>query len=277
VAIIDDLVSADWLAANLGRPDIKILDGTWYPPGDDSQRHEWTIPGAFFFDIDDIADKNSPFTHMLPTPETFANAVSATGIDNDDHVIVYDQQGIFSSPRLWWTFKMFGHENVSVLDGGLLAWLDGQYPTESEFSQKAKRSNYQVQPPLSKVISSDSILEGLGGQTQILDARSSGRFYGTAPEPRDNLRSGHIPGSLSLPYASLLRPDKRFLDLADIAEKFGLRGVDLSAPIITSCGSGITAAILAFNLHRLGAKDVSVYDASWAQWGSSDLPISLED
>jgi len=271
--LVDPLVSVDWLAANLSRKDVKVLDGTWVMPGDETGLPGGYIPDAQFFDLDKIADKSSELKHMLPQASVFEVAVSSMGIENNDHVIVYDAHGVFSSPRLWWTFRMFGHDRVSVLDGGLPAWIKAAHDIIETPSPVKHKSQYKARTALGKVSSQGDVLKSLSADTQTLDARPSGRFNGTSPEPRASLRSGHIPGGLSLPFGSLRTPDSYFKSLDELADLVSQSGVDLDRPIITTCGSGITAAGLAFTLHRLGATDVSVYDGSWAEWGASDMPL----
>ena len=272
---MDMLVTSDWLAKNIHREDVKVLDGTWVLPADESNLESGYIPGAQIFDIDTIADQSSSMTHMLSSPEVFANAISAMGIKNTDHVICYDRHGLFSSPRIWWNFMTFGHEKVSVLDGGLPAWIkSGGAITEAPSALPVK-SSFETSRALIRVTDQACVNRAIGKDIQIVDARPAGRFNGTSSEPRPGLRSGHIPGSCSLPFGSLKTTDGYFKPLSELAEIVGAAGIDLSKPIITSCGSGITAAGLAFTFHRMGAKDISLYDGSWAEWGASDAPIEI--
>lgn len=271
----DPLVSVDWLAENFGRPDVKVLDGTWLMLGENADLPDGFIPGAQIFDVDEIATPHPTLKHMLPGTFTFIEAVSNMGIEEDDIIIVYDRHGVRTAPRVWWTFKVFGHDKVAVLDGGLPAWIKAGHAISAAPAKPLGQSEYTSSEPILGVISQDEILDGLGHH-QIADARSAGRFYGTAPEPRAGLRSGHIPGSCSLPITSLWTEDGHFKSLSDIAALVGEVGIDLDKPIITTCGSGITAAGLALNLYRLGAKHIRVYDGSWAEWGASDAPISLD-
>lgn len=272
----DPLISAEWLATHIDREDIKVLDGTWIMPGEDPDLPCGYIPGAQVFDIDLIADLSSPFKHMLPNADTFAAAVSKMGIRPSDHVVVYDRHGVRTSPRLWWTFQMFGHKKVSLLDGGLPAWIKAGQAVSRKPHTPSHTSQYKTFPPLSGVITQEDILALLHDNPQIADARSSGRFYGTEPEPRAGLRSGHIPGSTSLPYGTFQTQDGYFKPLFELADIVKHGGIELTRPIITTCGSGITAAGLAFNLYRLGARDIRVYDGSWTEWGASDAPVSLD-
>lgn len=270
-----DLVTVEWLAANLDSPDIKILDCTWAMPGDAANLPIGNIPKSQYFDIDEIADKSSPMKHMLPTGAEFSAAISAMGIQNSDHVICYDRHGIFSAPRVWWSFKTFGHERVSVLDGGLPNWLKAELPVSSTYHSAKNISQFEIKTPILKVTDSTCVLDAINTDIEIVDARPLGRFDGTTPEPRANLRSGRIPSSLSLPFRSLKTANGTFLPLSKLAELVGAAGVDLNKPIITSCGSGITAAGIALNLHRLGAKDITLYDGSWTEWGASELPLEI--
>jgi len=272
MASVDSLVSASWLNENLDRPDIKVLDGTWVMPGNETRLPEGFIPGAQIFDIDRIAAPSS-MAHMLPTASIFSENVSGMGISERDHVIVYDRHGLFSSPRVWWTFKMFGHENISILNGGLPAWINEGFSVSSGPAKSKTRSKYKPKPPSSKVTTLFDILSAQGANSQIIDARSRGRFEGTEPEPRKGLRSGRIPGSLSCPFPSIKTPDGFLKSDKELGLLFEASGVDMNAPVITTCGSGITAAGLAFALDRLGAANVSVYDGSWTEWGASDAPV----
>jgi cystathionine beta-lyase len=272
--LLDPLVSVEWLAKNISRQEIKLLDGTWQMPGDTAPLPDGFIPGAQVFDIDAIADQASPLTHMLPSAETFAKAVSDMGIHNDDWIIAYDRIGVFTSPRLWWTFQMFGHANVAVLDGGLPAWIAAGHDVSTSQSKPEKHSNYTPKAPLIGVITQSEILSELSSpHLQILDARPLGRFTGKDPEPRDGMRSGRIPGSQSLPYGNQLSETRHLKPLTELAKQVNATGVDLERPIITSCGSGITAAGLALNLRRMGAQNIRVYDGSWAEWGAGNSPI----
>ena len=272
---MDSLITADWLAANIHHTNVKVLDCTWVLPGDESGLAQGYIPGAHIFDIDRISDLTSQMKHTLPAAEVFAKAVSDMGLSNNDHIIFYDRHGVFSSPRVWWTFMTFGHEKVSILDGGLTAWIKAGRKVENKPIKSQVGSTFETAAAHIAVVKKRSVLEALDKDVQIIDARPEGRFYGREPEPRAGLRSGHIPGSYSLPYGSLKTTDGHFRPLPELAEIVGATGIDLNKPIITSCGSGITAAGLAFTLHRLGAKDISVYDGSWAEWGASDLPIEI--
>ena len=243
-------------------------------PGETADLSQGYIPSAQVFDIDVIADLSSPMKHMLPSAVVFEAAVSKMGIIPSDTVIVYDRHGIRAAPRLWWTFRMFGHEHVAILDGGLPGWIAAGHKT-SPTPSSAKPSRYDASPSLSSVTSKADILSLLDHNPQILDARPAGRFNGTTPEPRAGLRSGHIPGSQSWPLSELINSG-HLRPVEEIRTQIEALDIDMSKPIITTCGSGITAAGLAFALHLLDAENVSVYDGSWTEWGASDAPISLD-
>jgi len=267
----DPLVDVDWVQHNLSA--LKPVDGTWVLPNDAQKLAKGALPSAVEFDLDKIADTSSRFSHILPSKEVFAKAVGDMGISETDTVLCYDRHGMFSAPRLWWTFKMFGHKSVYILDGGLPAWVKAGFSVEDAFSKPNAAITYSPNMSLAKVTNLNAVKSSIG-KIQTVDARPSGRYDGTSPEPRADLRSGHIPQSLSLPFGSLKTADGYFKPLDELAERTGASGIDLTAPIITSCGSGITAAGLAFTFHRLGARDVSVYDGSWAEWGSSRAPVT---
>ncbi len=273
------LVGTGWLAANLNAQGVRVVDGTMHLPntGRDAgaeflERH---LPGAVYFDIDVIADRSSDLPHMLPDAETFGREVGALGISNDDLVIVYDTYGLFSAGRIWWMFRAMGHDKVAVLDGGLPKWLAEERPVESgEASPAPATFKGEARPELVRALG-DMLANIESGAAQVLDARSAGRFSGNEPEFRAGLRSGHIPGSLNLPYPELVDPaDKTMLPAAALESVYTRAGVDLSAPIVTTCGSGVTTGALALGLYLLGRADAAVYDGSWAEWGGrDDTPI----
>jgi len=269
------LVTTDWLAQNIHREDVKVLDGTWVLPADEGNLASGYIPGAQIFDIDAIADLSRSMTHMLSSADVFAKAVSDMDIKNTDHVICYDRHGLFSSPRVWWTFMTFGHDKVSVLDGGLPAWIKAGHKVSTGPTNSTTSSEFRTSSALIDVTDKACVIAAIDKDTQIVDARPAGRFHGTSPEPRAGLRSGRIPGSYSLPFGSLKTAEGYFKPMSELADIVGETGIDVNKPIITSCGSGITAAGIAFVLHRLGAKDISLYDGSWAEWGASDAPIEI--
>jgi thiosulfate/3-mercaptopyruvate sulfurtransferase len=232
------------------------------------------IPGAAFFDIDGIADRASSLPHMLPRAAQFARQVGALGISNADLVVVYDARGVVSAARVWWTFRAFGHDRVAVLDGGLRKWRAEGRPVESGAASPARR-RFTARRRLALVRDLGQMRRNMQSRReQTLDARSRGRFDGTEPEPRAGLRGGHIPGSLNLPYDMLYRPDATLLSPAGLRRAFVAAGVDLGKSVAATCGSGITAAVLALGLHLTGHKKVAVYDGSWTEWaGRSDTAV----
>jgi thiosulfate/3-mercaptopyruvate sulfurtransferase len=277
-AALESLVSTDWLAAHLGDPDLRVVDATWYLPhlkrdarAEFVQAH---VPGAVFFDIDAIADRKTTLPHMLPSTEEFARAMGALGIGDDDRVVVYGGRTFIASARGWWTFRVFGHDNVAVLDGGLPKWRAEGRPLESGMPAPApRRFTARFRPELVRDL--DRMRANLGGRReQVLDARSPGRFVGAEPEPRPGVRGGHMPGSLNLPYERLCREDGTLLDAAALRGAFEKAGLDLARPVVTTCGSGVSAAVLALGLHVLDRRDVPVYDGSWTEWGGrGDTPV----
>jgi thiosulfate/3-mercaptopyruvate sulfurtransferase len=276
--VIEPLVSTEWLAAHLRDPDLRVLDGSWHMPQlKRDPRAEFVashLPGAVFFDIDGIADRSTPLPHMLPTPDAFAEAVGALGVGAGDRVVVYDSRSMVSSTRVWWTFRAFGHDAVAVLDGGLPKWKAEGRPLESGEAKPQHRAFRATRRP-ELVRDLAAVRDNLATRReQIVDARSAGRFAATEPEPRAGLRGGHIPGSLSLPYDALLRPDGTLRPAGELRKAFDAAGVDQGRPVTTTCGSGITASVLAFALHVLGHPRVAVYDGSWTEWGGrADTPI----
>ncbi|MEM6488885.1 MAG: 3-mercaptopyruvate sulfurtransferase [Pseudomonadota bacterium] len=275
----DALVSTEWLAARLGAPDVRVVDGSYYLPDEGlDPRVEYDaahIPGARFFDIDAIADDKAPLPHMLPPVEKFVSRVRALGIGDGHKVVVYDQKGLFSAARVWWTFRVFGHTDVAVLDGGLPKWIaDGQPVDDLPVEPRDRHFTARRDGSLVRDVTQVALQVKLGDE-QIVDARSPGRFEGTEPEPRAGMRSGHIPGARNVHYASLLNEDRTMKPLDDLRAAFASAGVDLSRPVIASCGSGVTAAILTLALYRLGHHRHAVYDGSWAEWGMyPDLSVA---
>ena len=273
------LVSTDWLAEHMTAPDVRVVDGSWFLPsiGRDARAEyeEAHIPGAVFFDIDDIADTDSPLPHMLPAPEKFSARVRKLGLGDGNRIVVYDALGLFSAARVWWMFRAFGHDDVAVLDGGLPKWLAEGRPTEPGARMPQER-HFTARLNHLMVRDLDQVRANIASaRAQLVDVRPAGRFEGTDPEPRAELRGGHVPGSLSLPYGELLDPESRTVLPADtLRDRFEAAGVDLARPVVTTCGSGVTACILALGLDLLGHRDVAVYDGSWTEWGGrNDTPI----
>jgi thiosulfate/3-mercaptopyruvate sulfurtransferase len=273
----DALVSTEWLAAHLNAPHVAVLDASWFLPGQGDGHAEYAkahIPGAAFFDIDAIADPTTSLPHMLPDAASFARAVGALGIGNDSHVVIYDRALLSSAARVWWEFRAMGHAHVSVLDGGLRKWLaEGRKVEAAPVAPRPKP--YTARPDAALVRSIAQMKSNLAAQReQVLDARSPGRFKGAEAEPRPGLRGGHIPGSLNLPSTELVDAKTATMIGADaLAAKFQGAGVDIAQPIVTTCGSGVTASLLALGLYLIG-KDAAVYDGSWSEWGArADVPI----
>ena len=276
----ESLVSTQWLADNIDRRDMRLVDASFTLPGVTptaaeayARRH---IPSAVFFDIDAISDHANPLPHMLPSPEDFARMAGALGLGDDRHIILYDMAGFGSAPRAWWMLRVFGHANVAILDGGLPKWLaEGRAVTS--YVAQPKPATFTARFDPSRVRSKAQLLANLiERREQVLDARSAGRFAGTAPEPRPGLRGGHIPGSINLPYDWLGNPQtKAFLPAGAIEQRFRDAGIERGQPIVTSCGSGVTACALAFGLHLIGWGKAAVYDGSWSEWGlPGDTPVA---
>ena len=272
------VVTTAWLADHLGDPALRVLDATWYLPtlkrdarAEYRQAH---VPGAAYFDIDAIADRQQGLPHMLPDASTFSQAVGALGVGDGDRVVVYAGKHLSASARVWWTFRVFGHDRVAVLDGGFPRWREEGRPVESGEPSPARRHfTARLRPEL--VTDLDGVRRNLTTRlAQVVDARSAGRFAATEPEPRPGLRGGHIPGSVNLPYDRLFRPDGTLLPRDDLRRAFDAARVDLGRPIVTSCGSGVTACVLALGLDLVGRPDVAVYDGSWTEWGGrADVPV----
>ncbi|MCA3421986.1 MAG: sulfurtransferase [Roseomonas sp.] len=266
-----DLVSTEWLAEAIGAPDLMVFDATKYLPNEPfdglTKYREAHIPGAHFFDIDVVADPDTNLPHMAPTAGRFARLMGEMGISNATRVIFYDQKGLQSSARGWWLMKLFGHEKAAVLDGGLPKWLAEGRATESGDAKPAAPSNYtpDFRADLVKGIGDVKRIVAHGGAL-ILDARAKGRFDGTAPEPRPGLPSGHMPGAKSLPFNELLNADFTMKDAAALRARFAAAGADGSKPVVTSCGTGVTACILALGLKQAGLGDAAIYDGSWTEW-----------
>ncbi|HET8624557.1 MAG TPA: 3-mercaptopyruvate sulfurtransferase [Gemmatimonadales bacterium] len=273
------LVTTAWLGANLARPDVKPVDASWYLPtsGRDAagEFRRGHIPGAVFFDLDASSDDTTHLPHMLPPAPRFAERMSELGLSDDDTIVVYDGSGVnLSAPRVWWTFRVFGHRRVAVLDGGLVKWAAEERPLETGTVSRP-RGRFSARLDGRAVRELADMLANLhSGREQVVDARSAGRFAATEPEFRPGVRGGHIPGSRSLPFSDLVASDGTMLPPAELRRRFVAAGVDLDRPIVTTCGSGTTACSLAFALHLLGHDRVAVYDGSWTEWGGRrDTPI----
>lgn len=268
------LVSTAWLAAHLRDPDLRILDASWYLPGAArNARAEYDaahIPNARFFDIDEMSDHRSALPHMAAPTEKFISRMRAMGVGDGHQVVVYDGMGLFSAARVWWNFRLMGKQDVAVLDGGFPKWLaEGREVEDLPPIVRDRHMTVQRQAGLVKDVTQVAQVSKLG-TAEIIDARSAPRFRGEAPEPRPGLRSGHIPGAKNVPYTEVLNPDGTMKSGDALRAAFTNAGVDLSKPAITSCGSGVTAAILSLALERLGHRNHALYDGSWAEWGMYD-------
>mgnify|MGYP001207743995 FL=1 len=273
-----NLVSTAWLAQHLHAPDIVILDASWHlPAAKRDAKAEFRashIPGARFFDIDALSDRASSLPHMLPPPAQFASGVKKLGVGDGKKVICYDSAGLFSAARCWWMFKVFGHDDVAVLDGGLPKWLRENLPVEDGEPAPPQERHFTPRFHASMVRGIGDVAKGLqSGLVQVADARSGTRFRGEEAEPRAGVRPGHMPGARNVHYASLLAADGTLKPQAELAKTFASSGIDLEKPVITSCGSGVTAAILTLALTELGTRDHALYDGSWTEWGASEQPV----
>ena len=267
---MSNLVSTEWLAAHLN--DVRVVDASWYMPNDKRDPHaEFEaahIPGAVHFDIDAIADRSTDLPHMMPSADAFAKAVGALGIGNGDTVVVYDGSGIFSAPRVWWMFKAMGHDQVKVLDGGFPIWRREMHPIETgAVRPESQIFRANLRPAIMRDF--DDVMNIVKDHSaQIADARSPGRFTGSEAEPRAGVRGGHMPGAANLHFRTLLTAEGTFRPQAQLREIFERANVDTQKPIVTSCGTGVTAAILMLALDEIGAKDTALYDGSWTEWGA---------
>jgi thiosulfate/3-mercaptopyruvate sulfurtransferase len=269
---MDLFVTTSWLAGRLDDPGVVVLDATLppvgvTPPVDTHARYlAKHIPGAVFFDIEEFSDRSSPLPHMLLPPDAFSRNVSALGIGDSMAIVIYEQEGLFSGPRTWWTLKIFGAQNVYLLDGGLRAWIEAGLPTQSGNIHRAPASFHAKLDP-NAVKDFSQVRQMIAARGQILDARSAGRFAGSLPEPRPGISSGHMPGATSIPYTELLE-EGRLKPVEALRQIFAAKGVDFHQPITTTCGSGVTAAVLALGLAAVGAQHVSLYDGSWAEYAA---------
>lgn len=272
------LVSTSWLADHLSAPDIRVIDATWRLPGQGGDpRADYDaahIPEARFFDIDEISDTSSPLPHMLPPVEKFVSRVRAMGIGDGHRVVVYDQDGLFSAARVWWMFRVFGHADVAVLDGGLKKWIaEGREVDDMPPVMRDRHFTGRKDASLVRDVTQVAAALKLG-EEQLVDARSPSRFRGDEPEPREGLRAGHMPGALNVHYSTLLNADGTMKPAEEVKAIFEAAGVDMNRPIVTTCGSGVTAAILSLALARIGHRKSALYDGSWSEWGAyPDLAV----
>jgi len=271
------LVSTDWLASRINAPDVRVADTSWYlPQAARDPRAEYAaahIPRAIFFDIDDLSDENIELPHMLAPAPKFASRMRKLGLGDGNLIVVYDSAGVYSAPRAWWMLRAMGHEEVVVLDGGLPKWQREKRPLE-DLSATPFARHFTARPNHALIRDYRQMRANVELQkAQVIDARGIPRFRAIEPEPRAGVRGGHIPGSINIPYTDLTNPNGTLKSADALKALFAERHVDLSKPIVTSCGSGITASILMLALHLAGASDIALYDGSWAEWGASDAPV----
>jgi thiosulfate/3-mercaptopyruvate sulfurtransferase len=273
------VVATDWLAARLGSSGIRVVDGSWYLPGSGrdaaAEYRTGHIPGAVFFDIDAISDQQSPLPHMLPRAADFARDMARLGLNGSDFLVIYDGSGVnLSAGRVWWTFRTFGHERVAVLDGGIGKWRAEQRPIERGVVTLPPGS-FTARLDARPVRDLAAIRANIVNRSeQLVDVRSRGRFDGIEPEPRPGLRSGHVPGSINLPFTQLVNPDGTLLPPETLRRRLAEVGIDLSRPVVATCGSGTSACALVLGLHSIGHTLTAVYDGAWAEWGGrADTPV----
>jgi thiosulfate/3-mercaptopyruvate sulfurtransferase len=275
------LVTTEWLAQELDKPDLVVFDATKYLPNEPKDGHgefiRAHIPGARYFDIDQMADTDTDLPHMVPTPGRFARLMAAAGVSNTSRIVFYDQKGLASAARGWWLMGLFGHDDAAVLDGGLPKWMKEGRPVEDGEPPDHEPGYFRPDYRAGQLRGVGDILRNvLTRQELVLDARAAGRFTGAVPEPRVGMRSGHIPGSASVPYTDLLHPDGTFRSPGEVRALFEAAGVDGTRPLVTSCGSGVTACILTLGLRLAGFPEGAVYDGSWTEWGGrSDTPVEV--
>jgi thiosulfate/3-mercaptopyruvate sulfurtransferase len=278
---MEPLVTTEWLAAELGKPDMVVFDATKYLPNEPKDgKTEFLrahIQGARYFDIDQIADPDTDLPHMVPSPGRFARLMGALGVGNASRVVFYDQKGLASAARGWWLMGLFGHDNAAVLDGGLPKWLQENRPTSDGDPAAATETAFRPDYRAARLRGVGDMLRNVRtAAEQVVDARAAGRFTGAVPEPRAGMRSGHIPNAVSLPYTDLLHADGTFRSPAEVRDRFQAAGVNGSRPVVTSCGSGVTACILTLGLRVAGLPEGAVYDGSWTEWGGrSDTPVEV--
>ncbi len=273
------LVTTEWLAAELGKPDLLVFDATKYLPNEDKDgKAEFLkahIPGARYFDIDEIADPDTDLPHMVPSAGRFAKLMGAMGVGNASRIVFYDQKGLASAARGWWLMGLYGHDQAAVLDGGLPKWQRERRPTQAGAASAPAPSVFQPDFRATRLRGVGDVLGNVASQAElVLDARAAGRFTGATPEPRAGMRSGHMPGAANLPYTDLLNADGTFRSVTDVKARLAAAGVDGSRPVVTSCGSGVTACILTLGMRLSGLPDGAVYVGSWTEWGGrSDTPV----
>jgi thiosulfate/3-mercaptopyruvate sulfurtransferase len=275
------LVSTDWLAGRLSRPRLRVVDASWYLPNsgrDAAAEYETAhLPGAVFLDLDASSDQSSPLPHMLPSEDEFAERMSALGLNDADDIVVYDGSGSnLSAARVWWMFRVFGHQRVAVLDGGIRKWLREGRPLESGTPTRPRGSFTARRPPKNSVLGLAEVREAAAtGREQVIDMRSAGRFAATEAEPRPGLRGGHIPGSRNLPFDQLVSEDGTVFSTESLRRRIAAAGLDLARPVIATCGSGVSACALIHALHLLGHDQAALYDGGWTEWGGrADTPVA---